>query len=377
MSSSPGESFKLPQNVLYFSSCGRYALPIESVVAGENELQRKQNTPWDVSGDRGLEGVRASFSQLIGSSCDRVCICPSTSYAMSIAAKLFQKELASGGLLCVADEIESAVLPLQAASNGIVSCVDSPSQILASVRSCAPRSCVVLVTHCFWTSGLCLPSLDELLNECASRDLPVALDLTQSVGVIRYNVNSFPAALRLLMCASVHKHLMGAYGTSLCYIAPSVELCDPLERTARQTQWDPLWDTHGGGMKSGHGYQVTLAPNVRRFDAGLSNPVGFSVLEASLKLVLKWSDIVVEHLQSLTDAAKAGLLKLGYEVIGDAPHFFAFSSPTIPIDELSSKLKARCVYCDLRHGRIRFSVGMYNTMEHIDRFLAYAKEILQ
>ena len=76
-----------PLDRVYLNAAGRSPLPLPSLAAGLAAAQRKAHSPWDI-GDTSsdLDTVRALFASLIGASAEDICITPSCSYAMSLAA---------------------------------------------------------------------------------------------------------------------------------------------------------------------------------------------------------------------------------------------------------------------------------------------------
>ena len=79
--------------------------------------QRKAHSPWDI-GDTSadLDTVRALFASLIGASAEDICLTPSCSYAMSLAAHNLRHRISAQrrGVLVLADQMSSNVMPWQA-----------------------------------------------------------------------------------------------------------------------------------------------------------------------------------------------------------------------------------------------------------------------
>ena len=91
-----GEWKRLDRSRVYFNSAGRTPLPLCAARVGEAALPRKASTPWeigDTAADR--DAVRALFARLLGTEVEpsEVAIVPSTSYAMSLAARALSARL--------------------------------------------------------------------------------------------------------------------------------------------------------------------------------------------------------------------------------------------------------------------------------------------
>ena len=95
-----------PLDRVYLNAAGRSPLPLPSLAAGLAAAQRKAHSPWDI-GDTSadLDTVRSLFASLIGASAEDICITPSCSYAMSLAAHNLRHRISAQrrGVLVLAD----------------------------------------------------------------------------------------------------------------------------------------------------------------------------------------------------------------------------------------------------------------------------------
>ena len=67
---------------------------------------------------------------------------------------------------------------------------------------------VVALPQCHWSDGSTI-DLEEVAKVCQKHNIPLVLDLTQSVGMMPIDVRTLQPAF---LCASVHKWLLGPYG---------------------------------------------------------------------------------------------------------------------------------------------------------------------
>ena len=211
--------------------------------------------------------------------------------------------------------------------------------------------------------------LAATLRLCDELGVCVALDLTQSLGVVPYCFGALSRTLRLLAACSVHKHLYGMHGTSLVFVSPALLAArgdvPALEPHAHQLAAAAVadWDARDGMTAAG--YAAERAPGARRWDAGHSNGLGWAVLAASLRLVLREREDCQQRLAALSGEARRRLAALpGVATVGEAPHFFSLRCERAP--ELHAHLRARRVYVDLRHGGLRVAFGLYNSAVDVD-----------
>ena len=90
-------SWALDRGVHYLNAASRTPLPAATLDVGLAAMRRKAETPWSIGDTEGQKDeVRALFAKLIGpgASADDVCVVPSCSYAMSLAAHNLRTRLA-------------------------------------------------------------------------------------------------------------------------------------------------------------------------------------------------------------------------------------------------------------------------------------------
>ena len=110
---------KLCRSRIYLNAAGRTPLPLSSLRAGEEAVPRKAVTPWSI-GDSSAErdAVRELFANILGDgvASEEVAVVPSTSYAMSLAARALRLRLtpSRAAVLVLHGQNHSNVMPWQA-----------------------------------------------------------------------------------------------------------------------------------------------------------------------------------------------------------------------------------------------------------------------
>ncbi len=259
--------FSVDEGVVYFDSSGRSVLPKSVEEIGITALQRKSK-PWNgISSENDPQEVRELFSTLINApdpNC--IAICPSTAFAMSIAAKniVHMGVLHAGTcVLLLEKQFSSAVYPWQDACNytsatlrivedpfsqqlGVASVVDDEfswaDQIIEQIDDDVS---VIVLPAVHWCDGaiIDLEKIAAFLEQIPIEQRPfLIIDGTQSIGAFPFDVQKIKP---LMVCCSVHKWLNGPYGTSLLYVDPSMhDLWEPLDlhERARVGSSEPSWD---------------------------------------------------------------------------------------------------------------------------------------
>lgn len=382
---SVGPLFALPQDQLYFASCSRCPLPTASVDAGHAQLLVHATTPWAHSYGALRDQVRASVAQLVCAEPSQVHLFPCASHAASAAGRLMRRGQGAR-MRCVVlrDEAEMIAIPAQESFAGLV-VADSPRDVLGLLELHDDVGAAFL-THAFWTTGLLLPHLDQVVALCARRGVALLLDVTQSLGVMSYDVRAlfgaYPA-LRCALIASVHKHLLSSYGCCVAWFSSALtngaQPLDGLDLHCKGLAVADQWTVAGGGMAPGdRGFLVDRSA-FHAFESGQSNAVTWAVLKSSLGLLLGWdAAALVAHLARLTRDARAHFAACGfhipYEAVDCAPHFFwaGHASAAAVVEALS----ARGVHVQLRHGGIRFAVGAFNDANQVARFGVLLREVV-
>jgi len=419
--------FSLPEGVIYLNCASRSPM-LRSVEKVGHEAVSVKNEPWRISDDGVADHVRAMFAQLVRTSPQNVALTPSTSYAITQAARNIWKlgRIAAGDVvlvlqnqmssnvyawqwLCRESGARLAVIPTPVAS-GDEPIVRRPKRqrtdssiswqglspwdqaVEAAIRAQEAPVAVVAVPHFLWTDGsgpINLHRLRSVLDEVAvaGRRTTLVVDATQSLGVVPIQVESW--GIDWLAC-SVHKWLFGPYGLSLVYVAPE---------WSQNPETEPLvQDEHNRAGADGDiclpfklvppGYSEVFQDGAKKFDAGgRVNPILMPMVAAALKQVLEWHpDQISSTLAPLTERCAERARAMGLETPPwHAPHFLGVGPGPADLgqqcrmtssdrsraaerwaDEAAAYLKQKRIYVSSRAGVLRVAPHLYNTLHDID-----------
>ena len=401
--------FTIPDSISYFDGCGMSPSLTQTVTIGQEAVAMK-STPWEPFGEEAhLAGVKESFAQIIRASPSDIALTPSTSYAISVAAKNIP--LTKGGKVVVLEhQMASNVLPWQdacAKSGAKLSVIkrkkkkkqknvgQSGSWTQAIIESLDDDVDVLAIPNCHWADGSFI-DLVKVSRACRARDIKLVLDLTQSLGVIPIDVNEIQPAF---LCASIHKWLLGPYGASIMYVAPEFQGLDaqPLEfhERTRHGGDDPNWDLVG--IMSAEGYPQQSRPDASGLGSGgRPNPVLMPMLRSSIEQVASWHTVdekgvmaskAAEWAHPAIQRVAACAQCLGLDVPHEtAPHMIGIrirdddsriSDKLSTLRSLLSHMKSRGVYCALRVQAIRVGVGMWTSWDDVDNLCSALEEGLE
>jgi len=238
---------------------------------------------------------------------------------------------------------------------------------------------LVIINHSSNIIGTVQP-IKEVGKYCREAGIYFAVDASQSAGAVPIDVQAMNIDL---LAFTGHKCLMGPTGIGGSYVGVGV----PIKGTR----------FGGTGVRSAHPFHLEEFPY--RMEAGTLNTVGVSGLLAGVKWVLK------EGLEKIHDKEMAlwDKLRKGFEEI-DGVITYCADSPENHNAVLSINIKGweagdvgtmldvdyniatrtglqcaplvhRYMGTEKIHGTVRFSVGPFNTEEHISKAIEAIKEI--
>ncbi len=403
---------------VYFDTAGKSIQP-KSVTAIGYQTVTSKETPW--VGLRGTyddtQKLRFLFSTLIDTEPENIALMPSTSFAMTLAARnivrlglLRKDEL----VLVLEKEMGSVIYPWQTVCQDtgaslLVVPFQQPhdytwtTQILEAIDVSEQNGqdiSVVAIPQVHWCDGsyINFDVLNQRLNQYAAthqyrgtdkvgRRPLLVVDGTQSIGALPFSVSRIRPDF---VACSVHKWLLSPYGMSLVYINPK-----------HQSLWLPL-DLHERGrmdsdlavwdevifFNDSSGYPSSFFDDSRKFDSGgRANPVlvpmvirGLEiVLEISPERVMVHSKILAETLISQLSSIK-DFIFIPREI--QAGHIIGLSLTSramdlgINIADISHYLKENDVHVSVRGGRMRISLYIYNSFADIFKFSSMLIQIV-
>ena len=209
----------------------------------------------------------------------------------------------------------------------------------------------------------------RVVEACHMRGVLVSLDAIQSLGAVKFDLQSTPADF---VVAGGHKWLLSPEGLGFLYCRPALrELL-----TLHQFGWamrDRPYEFESSGWRP--------ALSARRFESGTPNMTGIHALDASLSL---FEDVglayvekrVVENIAYLDERLR-GIDGVEIATPAGSPHragILTYRHTRIPGQTLHASLMAKRVICSPRAGGIRLAPHFYTpekilerTIEHIDQ----------
>lgn len=149
------------------------------------------------------------------------------------------------------------------------------------------ETALVLLNHASNVTGVITP-MDEVVAFFASRNVPVGVDVSQTAGIVPFDVKKLPVHF---LVGTGHKTLLGPPGVGFFYAKePSLV--------------NTLFEGGSGGNASSSSHHPKIMPF--RFEAGTLNYIGIAGLRASLKYCLQHSfqSIMAKKRERLTYLTK-------------------------------------------------------------------------
>ncbi|MCL4204987.1 MAG: aminotransferase class V-fold PLP-dependent enzyme [Pirellulaceae bacterium] len=247
--------------------------------------------------------------------------------------------------------------------------VIDPDEIRAALR---PATRLITLIHASNVTGALQP-VEHVARIAKQREILLLVDAAQSLGHVPIDVRTLGADL---LAAPGHKALLGPLGTGFLYIAPGVEQhLSPVRQG-------------GTGTQSENDMQPDSLPD--RYESGNHNVPGIVGLGAGLAFVRQQGiDALRRHELSLTEQLLAGLRDLpgvtiygpselahrvgvvGVTVDGWEPQDLATALDTacrvqVRAGFQCAPLQHRALGTATRGGTVRFSLGAFNTQQHIE-----------
>ena len=229
---------------------------------------------------------------------------------------------------------------------------------------------IVALPHCHWTDGG-LFDLERIGAECRSRGIALALDVTQSLGVLPLDVQRIQPDF--LACAG-YKWLLGPYSVSYLYVA---------ERWQQGRSIEHNWIHRKNAENFARlvDYQDDFEPGARRFDMGeRSNFALLPAADAALRQILDWGvENVRETVEALADRIVERVVPLGLSALPKslrAPHYLGLQMAEAHPATLLPELAKRQVFVSVRGSAIRVTPHIYNTEADVDRFAEALEAVL-
>jgi len=247
-------------------------------------------------------------------------------------------------------------------------------------RAIKPETSFVILTHASNVLGTVQPA-KELGNVCRGKGVPLILDATQSAGLIPIDMEAWGVSA---IAFTGHKSLLGPTGIGGLVLSKNLDV--------------PATRFGGTGLNSGSLVHSQEYP--QRLEAGTINILGVMGLSASLEYLRRnGMDRLYAKEIILAERLRQGLLKVprvrlyGPESMENRTPLLLMNLEGLEPEAVANILDGDYsiavragVHCaPLAHqdlgtapkGAVRFSLGPFNTADHIDRTLEAIREIAQ
>ncbi|HEY4559726.1 MAG TPA: aminotransferase class V-fold PLP-dependent enzyme [Lysobacter sp.] len=365
------DAFLLPEGAIYLdtaSNAPRTRAVHDALLRAWDEgiaPWRLSFADWEAQIER-VRGLASRLFQVDGrEDADAIALVPSVAHAMSTVAAGWP--LVAGDVVGIVDgEFPSALLPWQARCAMVGARMQAvPREMGADgfveLIERAPPALVVL-SHAHWRDGRLL-DLDRVAMAARAADVPVVLDLSQSLGVLPCDVARWRPAFAMSVG---YKWLLGHKGLCVMYASP--------ERRERIAPLEQHWQ--GRAPVQPWRFDVDAPPpyrdGARRFDGGeIADPLRLAIAEAGLAQVLAWTPAAIaERLGVLLARLRT---RLGDAGLGDwcvspsSPHLLGIAPPPARVASLRTSLDAANVACIDRDGVFRLAPHLHVDEADIDR----------
>lgn len=368
--------FEIPEDIHYLN-CAYMSPMADSVRAAMEEGAAFKARPWTFRPEHFFslaEDYRTAAARMCGAAADDIAIVPSVSYALATAAGILP--VAKGQeILVLADQFPSNVYPwraLVAATGARVRTVEKGNRgwTDAVLNAIGERTAIAALPHCHWADGgrLDLAAIGEALRKAGAS---LALDLTQSLGALRFDVKDVQPDF---MVAAGYKWLLGPYSLGMLYVAPRWQDAAPLEQN---------WMNRAGSDDFARlvDYRDDYQPGARRFDMGeKSNAPQLMAGKAALNLLESWGVAnIAETLGARTAALAEEARRIGLTAQDEperAPHFLSLGFPDGAPADLPDRLAAENVFVSLRGQSLRVTPHLWVNDADCERLIAVLRDAL-
>lgn len=368
--------FDIPDDVAYLNCAYMSPLMKTAFEAGKAGLARKAH-PWELTAPEfftGAEEFRATAAQILGTTADCVAIVSSAGYGVETAARNLPVRRGQT-VLVLAEQFPSNYYPWQKLANDngaalkVVRWPDDQDWTAAVLAALTSEVAIAALPHVHWTSGGQL-DLVRIGTVCRHIGAALALDLTQSLGVLPFSVSDVQPDFAV---AASYKWLLGPYTVGTLYVAPKWHNGTPLEEG-----W--IQRANAQDFSSLVLYSDEYDAGARRFDMGERS--NFALLPAAVRAmqqILEWG---IEEISGSSGAMNrhlaAAAAELGFNAPPEplrSPHYLCLRRSVAIPPELTHALAREKVYVSVRGTSMRVTPHAYNTEEDCDRLIACLRRI--
>jgi len=362
--------FDIPDDVAYLNCAYMSPLMKPALEAGIGGLARKAH-PWEITPDKffsGSDEFRKTAARLLNCSADCIAIVSSAGYGIQTAAHNLTAKKGQS-ILVLAEQFPANYYPWErlaqacGAALKVVGWPEDDDWTAAVLGALTSEVAILALPNVHWTSGGRL-DLVRIGRECRRVGAALALDLTQSLGALPFDVNEVQPDFAV---AASYKWLLGPYTTGLLYVAPKWHGGSPLEEG-----W--IQRANSRDFSSLILYSDEYEGGARRFDMGERS--NFALLPAAgqaMRQILEWRvEEISESCGAMNRTLAAAAARLGFSSPAEdlrGPHYLCLRRKTPIPRELAATLAREKVFVSVRGSSIRVTPHLYNTEEDCARLI--------
>ncbi len=373
--------FDLPDDVCYLNAASYGPLPLATVAAARQAVERKSR-PWEIDSSFAAgqhERARKAAAGLINADPDDVALISSVSYGVATAAKILAVP-AGSRVLVLQDDHSSPVLEWisRAAAQGFdVETLRSPADhdwtaaVLAAIeRPGAAPIAVASISSVLWTDGGVV-DMNRVAPALRAQGAVLLIDATHGTGVLALDVRTLDPDFVIF---PTYKWLLGPYGRAFLYVAKRHQGAVPLEQTSAGRR--------GVNSEADRYFKdLDYVGNARRFDMGERDHfISLEMAAMGIEQVAAWGcAAIAERLAMLTKRLADGVRgnRVSFpDARFRAPHILSLGFSGGMPDGLIGKLAAERIHVAPRLGRMRISPHVYNTEGDVERFVETFRRLM-
>lgn len=257
----------------------------------------------------------------------------------------------------------------------IVHSTDGIVRVDALEQAMDDRTRVISVCAVSFSPGYRV-DLPALSTVCRQRGALLFVDGAQSVGTLHTDVGAQGIDG---LATTIHKGLLGLYGTGLLYVRREIiESMEPVYLS--RSSVEAMTTEEFAGPPS----EYRLAPGAQRFEIGNLNYLGAHAANAALELLLAVDTQRIEsHVLDLSRRLSEGLADIGLKVLGPVagPGLSSIVCATVSrpdattvVQRIYDYLMKNDVRLSIRRGSLRFSFHLFNNESDVDATLEHLRK---